>query len=262
MNLLSKTRQINAMLQNAKDTSVDYKAMAEVLRDTIHANVFIVQRDGDLPGYAILDEIQNERMRSMLEDRKFPLEYTDGLLDLFKTTANIGIESGYTAFPIESRDIFKNGLTSIIPIVGSGKRLGTLVISRLGQVFEEEDLLLGEYGATVVGMEILRDLSTKLEDEVRDKAMVQLSIHSLSYSELKAVKYIFNELDGTEGLIVGSKLADRIAITRSVIVNALRKLESAGVVDSRSLGMKGTHIKVLNDYFLDELAGMQEPLFN
>ncbi len=40
-------------------------------------------------------------------------------------------------------------------------------------------------------------------------------------------------------VIVASKVADRVGITRSVIVNALRKLESAGVIESRSLGMKG-----------------------
>jgi transcriptional pleiotropic repressor len=38
-----------------------------------------------------------------------------------------------------------------------------------------------------------------------------------------------------------------------VIVNALRKFESAGVIESRSLGMKGTHIKILNDKLIDEL---------
>ena len=43
--------------------------------------------------------------------------------------------------------------------------------------------------------------------------------------------------------LFASKIADRVGITRSVIVNALRKLESAGVIESRSLGMKGTYIK-------------------
>ncbi|MDX5324286.1 MAG: GTP-sensing pleiotropic transcriptional regulator CodY, partial [Exiguobacterium sp.] len=46
-------------------------------------------------------------------------------------------------------------------------------------------------------------------------------------------------------------------ITRSVIVNALRKLESAGVIESRSLGMKGTYIKILNDNFLFELQKLK-----
>ena len=47
-------------------------------------------------------------------------------------------------------------------------------------------------------------------------------------------------------------------ITRSVIVNALRKFESAGVIESKSLGMKGTYIKVLNEYLLDEVQKMKD----
>ena len=66
-----------------------------------------------------------------------------------------------------------------------------------------------------------------------------------------------NELNGNQGLLVASKIADRVGITRSVIVNALRKLESAGVIESRSLGMKGTYIKVLNDRFLGELEKLK-----
>jgi transcriptional pleiotropic repressor len=80
-----------------------------------------------------------------------------------------------------------------------------------------------------------------------------MAISSLSYSELEAVEHIFEELNGNEGLLVASKIADRVGITRSVIVNALRKLESASVIESRSLGMKGTFIKILNNNFLAEL---------
>ncbi len=78
---------------------------------------------------------------------------------------------------------------------------------------------------------------------------------ALSYSELEAIEHIIREL-GTEseGLLVASKIADQAGITRSVIVNALRKLESAGVIESRSLGMKGTYIKVLNNKLLEEMA--------
>ena len=63
----------------------------------------------------------------------------------------------------------------------------------------------------------------------------------------------FDEMEGKEGILVASKVADRVGITRSVIVNALRKLESAGVIESRSSGMKGTYIKIQNDLIIDEL---------
>ena len=84
--------------------------------------------------------------------------------------------------------------------------------------------------------------------------IVKSAISTLSFSELEAITHIFDELEGNEGILVASKIADRVGITRSVIVNALRKFESAGVIESRSSGMKGTYIKVLNDRVFDELG--------
>jgi transcriptional pleiotropic repressor len=253
MDLLTKARKINALLQNAGGKPVNFKEMSETLSEVINANVFIVSRRGKLLGFAIAQQIENERMKKMFEDRQFPEEYTKSLFNINETTANIGVDSPYTAFPVENKDIFKNGLTTIVPIVGGGERLGTLILSRLDEEFKDDDLLLAEYGATVVAMEILREKSEQIEDDARSKAVVQMAISSLSYSELEAIEHIFEELNGKEGLLVASKIADRVGITRSVIVNALRKLESAGVIESRSLGMKGTFIKVLNNKFLEEL---------
>ncbi len=253
MDLLTKTRKINDLLQKSAGQSVNFKEMAETLRDVIEANIFIVSRRGKLLGYSIKQEIENQRMKSMLEQRQFPEQYTSGLFNIQETSSNLDIESDYTAFPVENKDLFKNGLTTIVPVQGGGQRLGTLILARLDDSFDDDDLLLAEYASTVVGMEILHEKQEEIEQEARSKAVVQMAISSLSYSELEAVEHIFEELDGNEGLLVASKIADRVGITRSVIVNALRKLESAGVIESRSLGMKGTYIKVLNDKFLAEL---------
>jgi transcriptional pleiotropic repressor len=257
MDLLTKTRTINAMLQRAAGKPVNFKEMAETLRDVIEANVFVVSRRGKLLGFAIKQSIENERMKKMLEDRQFPEDYTKSLFNIQETSSNIDIESEYTAFPVENKSLFNSGLTTIVPIIGGGERLGTLILSRLDEKFHDDDLILAEYGATVVGMEILREKSEEIEEEARSKAVVQMAISSLSYSELEAIEHIFEELNGNEGLLVASKIADRVGITRSVIVNALRKLESAGVIESRSLGMKGTYIKVLNDKFLVELEKLK-----
>ena len=61
-----------------------------------------------------------------------------------------------------------------------------------------------------------------------------------------------------EGILVASKIADRVGITRSVIVNALRKFESAGVIESRSSGMKGTYIKIINDAIYEEIEYLKQ----
>lgn len=82
-----------------------------------------------------------------------------------------------------------------------------------------------------------------------------MAVSTLSYSEMKAVKAILEELGGIEGRLTASVIADKIGITRSVIVNALRKLESAGIIESRSLGMKGTYLKVVNSGIYEKLEG-------
>ena len=94
---------------------------------------------------------------------------------------------------------------------------------------------------------------TRTQKKTENQQIVKSAFSTLSFSELEAIIHIFDELDGDEGILVASKIADRVGITRSVIVNALRKFESAGVIESRSSGMKGTYIKVLNEVIFDEL---------
>ncbi|WP_149453153.1 GTP-sensing pleiotropic transcriptional regulator CodY [Pasteuria penetrans] len=265
MDLLTKTRCISRILQkNVGHHLVDLDEVAQALCDVISANVYVVGPEGGLLGVAINHDFTNERMQEYLKNRQFPDDYANLLMEIDETHANLPITSPYTVYPSEMREIFHDGYTTLVPVIGGGDHLGTLVLARLGQAFEEGDLILAEYGSTVVGMEILRERAGEVEEEARSRAVVQLAISSLSFSELEAAEHIFNELDNRqrrdvgrggckEGLLVASKVADRVGITRSVIVNALRKLESAGVVESRSLGMKGTYIKILNPKLISAL---------
>ncbi|GAB6098903.1 GTP-sensing pleiotropic transcriptional regulator CodY [Halanaerocella petrolearia] len=252
--LLTKTRKINRLIQRSAGHPVDFAEMAKVLRETIRANVYLVDQGGEILGHNLVDEFECDLMlKEVINQNKFPREYNDWLLGIYHTQSNYEQKHGSCVFKEAKDCLFKHKLTTIVPINGGGERLGTLILARFDKEFESSDLLLAEYAATVVGMEILRLKSKEREKAARKKAAVQIAIDTLSYSELEAVEHIFEELDGTEGLLVASKIADRVGITRSVIVNALRKFESAGVIKSKSLGMKGTHIKVLNDYLLDEL---------
>ncbi len=253
MDLLSKMRRINRLIEKTDAHEVNFNEMSQILSEVIGANIFVVSRKGKMLGLAIMHEIENERLNKMLSERQFPEEYNHLLLKEDITLANIDVGNPLTAFPVEMKDILRNGYTTIVPIIGARERLGTLVLARLNNKFTDDDLILAEYGATIVGLEIMRERQGEIEIEARSKAVVQMAIDSLSYSELEAVDHIFEELEGKEGLLVASKIADRVGITRSVIVNALRKLESAGVIESRSLGMKGTYIKVLNEKLIYEL---------
>ncbi|MFW5998149.1 MAG: GTP-sensing pleiotropic transcriptional regulator CodY [Bacillota bacterium] len=251
--LLEKSRKINRLLQRTGGQRVDFSDMADVLTEAIRCNVYISSRKGKILGHSQLDDFECDIMEEkVIEEGWFPGEYNEGLMNVQETRENITQEEGECVFTDEDC-IYSDKLTTIVPVIGGGERLGTLVLARYDSKFSDQDIVLAEYGASVVGMEILRSRSDKIEKEARKKAAVQIAIDTLSYSELEAIEHIFEELEGKEGLLVASKVADRVGITRSVIVNALRKFESAGVIESRSLGMKGTFIKILNEYLLEEL---------
>ncbi|WP_425060850.1 GTP-sensing transcriptional pleiotropic repressor CodY [Sporomusa carbonis] len=255
--LLERTRAINKLLQ--KSENVEYSEVSSVLSAVMAANVYIVSKDGTVLGYALLDDFECDLMRDkVLQLGKFPERYVEWLQKIDQTSPNLRLEHGICTFSAGTNCLFNDKFTTIIPIHAVGERIGTLIVAKFSIEFTDDDLVLAEYAATVVGMEMLRDRSEKIEEEARKKATVQVALGTLSYSELEAVMHILSELEGNEGLLVASKIADRVGITRSVIVNALRKFESAGVIESKSLGMKGTYIKVLNERLLDELKKLKK----
>ena len=97
----------------------------------------------------------------------------------------------------------------LLPIDIAGERLGTLFLYRLQTEYDIDDIILGEYGTTVVGLEMMRALNEENAEENRKLAIVRSAINTLSFSELQAIKHIFSELDGEEGILVASKVADR-----------------------------------------------------
>jgi transcriptional pleiotropic repressor len=257
--LLEKTRDINRLLQKTAGNPVEFKEMAKVLSETIEANCYILNRQGVILGYGFMEGFTCPVMEQIVHhSEKFPEEYNEQLLRMDKTHANFAQVGNACVFhPGGEKCFFTGKLVTVVPIVGGGQRLGTLVLAKFNVEFTDDDLILAEYGATVVGMELLRSKAEKIEEEARKRAAVQVALGTLSYSELEAVEHIFSELDGKEGVLVASKIADRAGITRSVIVNALRKFESAGVIESKSLGMKGTYIRVLNENLFEELAKLR-----
>jgi len=250
--LLERTRKINKLLQSAG--KVAYDEVASGLSSILEANIYIANRDGKILGYSLQRGFECEVMMDrVLQHNRFPEWYVGWLAKIVDTSPNIRLVNSQCAFSENMACIFQDKFTTIVPIYGAGERIGTLIVAKFNVEFTEDDLLLAEYGATIVGMEILRERSEVMEEEAREKAIAQVAIGSLSYSELDAVKHILGALDNTDGILVASQIADRVGITRSVIVNALRKLESAGVIETRSLGMKGTYIKILSERLLTEL---------
>lgn len=248
--LLDKTRKIGRLLHNNNSSKVIFDDICEIMKDIIQSNIMVISKKGKVLGIACCEEVEiikeliKDKVGSMID----PL-LNERFLNVLSTKENVNL--GTLGF--ENTDITKYQAI-IIPIEIAGERLGTLFVYKVESVYDIDDIILSEYGTTVVGLEMLRSVNEETAEESRKISVVKSAISTLSYSELEAITHIFDELEGTEGILVASKIADRVGITRSVIVNALRKFESAGVIESRSSGMKGTYIKVKNDIIFEEIA--------
>ena len=243
--LLDKTRKIGQLLHNNSSSKVVFNDICAVLTDILESNVLVISRKGKVLGVGLSDHIEELNFIDEMLNERF--------LNILSTQENVNLETlGFTGENLHKFQAIVN------PIEIAGERLGTVFMYRIDKPFEIDDIILAEYGTTVVGLEMMRSLNEESAEENRKVQIVKSAINTLSYSELEAIVHIFDELGGPEGVLVASKIADRVGITRSVIVNALRKFESAGVIESKSSGMKGTYIKVLNDAVYDQLKEIKK----
>ena len=252
--LLDKTRKINRLLHNNNSSKVVFNDICDVLTEIMKSNVLVVSKKGKVlgvgqcAGVELIQELIENKVGSHVDTM-----LNERMLNVLSTKENVNLQTlGF------SPEIAKDYQAIVTPIDIAGERLGTLFMYKKDETYEIDDIILSEYGTTVVGLEMLRSVNEESAEEIRKEQIVQSAISTLSFSELEAIIHIFDEMDGTEGILVASKIADRVGITRSVIVNALRKFESAGVIESRSSGMKGTYIKVVNEVIFDELAAIKK----
>ena len=252
--LLDKTRKINKLLHNNNSQKVVFNDICKVLGEILNSNVLVISKKGKVlgnyhqEGVTVIGELIPDEVGKYVDTM-----LNERLLGVLSTKENVNLAT----LGFENSSI--HGCKALItPIDIAGERLGSLFMYRDNAEYDIDDIILGEYGTTVVGLEMMRSVNEENAEETRKVAIVKSAISTLSFSELEAITHIFDELEGTEGILVASKIADRVGITRSVIVNALRKFESAGVIESRSSGMKGTYIKVLNDVVFSELKKLKE----
>lgn len=252
--LLDKTRKIGKLLHNNNSSKVVFDDICRVLGEIIGSNTLVISKKGKILGVGHKNKDLN--LGDMLLERVgnfIDAELNDRLLGILSTKENVNL----ITLGFEEKEV--QGLQAIItPIEIAGERLGTLFLYRKEDMYSIDDIILCEYGTTVVGLEMLRAVNEENAEEVRKVADVKSAISTLSVSEMEAIVHIFDELNGMEGVLVASKIADRVGITRSVIVNALRKFESAGVIVSKSSGMKGTYIKVVNDALYGEIEQLKK----
>lgn len=244
--LLDKTRRINRLLHDNRTRTVAFTDICNVLGELLTSNVFVISRKGKMLGAYIREDEAISGVPTKIGDY-LEKKINERLLNILSTKENVNLET--IGLPAEQ---VKQVSALITPITISGDRFGSLFLYRRQQPFGIDDIILSEYGTTVVGLELMRSEKEENDLKKRREKVFRDAVTTLSPLELKAMMYLFQELNGMSGTLVTSKLAKEVGITRTVIVNALRKIESAGLIKTKSSGMKGTHIEILDDIVCQE----------
>lgn len=245
MSKLEDIRRMRALVEK-KEATEDLMTAARSLSEILHSNVYMVDNGGEIIAFhcGVGEDCTKQK-----DPVKLNPQFQQRLAFIFQPAIDLPLE----VCLFSEENCYPEDVTmTVYPLQFEGERVGNLILTRRDK-FKEDELLLAETAALVAGVLIKAKSAGQEDADLQLKTNVKIALDSLSYSELEAMVNVFRELGGEEGFLVASKIADRIGITRSVIVNAMRKLESAGVVESRSLGMKGTYMKVNNPYFLEEL---------
>ncbi|MCL2767230.1 MAG: GTP-sensing pleiotropic transcriptional regulator CodY [Synergistaceae bacterium] len=252
--ILENVRQFGRIVQSrGEGHPLDYSKLAKLLCDFTNSNVYIFGPDAKKLGYSWVLGYSSKRLEEFFsKSGVMPEEFTEKLQSIKETEI---CDEDACLFDDDDSKVICDKHLLYVPIHGAGlERLGTIMLVRVAENFVIKDILLAEYLATLVGIEILHDRSREIEERSRHRVSVQMAMRALSYSESEAMKHIIARIKGDDGVVIASKIADRAKVTRSVIVSALRKLESAGLIKSRSLGMKGTYIRVLSPLIVEELG--------
>lgn len=254
--LLTRIRKLNWVLSESTTGYISFDELCNIMNELLDSNIYVLNKRGKVL-VAKYEAGEEAPLVFDAESEKvvLPKTYHEKFLDILETKSNLIFDSIKELFGDEYTLASK--YHTIVPIIIGGNRVATMLIARPDKAYDDEDIAICEYGATVVGLEVARGIAMDQEVDQRLENAVEMALSTLSYSEMDAVTKIFAELKGDEGLLVASKIADKSGITRSVIVNALRKLESAGVIESRSLGMKGTRIKITNEFLRDGIKKIE-----
>ena len=256
--LLDQTRKISKLLHDNSSRVVIFDDICRCVGEILSANCMVVSAKGKVLGF--YEQKEGPGLTDLLADSVGEMidpALNERFLSVLSTKENVNLLTLGFARPV-AKDIS----AILLPVFFAGERMGTTFIYRKKAEYEVEDIILSEYANTVIELEIMRALYEEDDEEKRKEEILRAVLESLSASEQKAVGCLIRELPGPEGNLVTSRVAAKYGITRSIIVNAIKKLEGAGVLEVQSMGMRGTHIRVLNEailtYYQDDSTGKRK----
>ena len=185
--LLDKTRKINKLLHNNNSSKVVFNDICQVLTNILNSNILVLSRKGKVLGVSQCEGV--EEIRELISGQvgdHIDEALNERLLGILSTKENVNLQTlGFVSERVQDYQAI------ITPIDIAGERLGTLFLYKYKEQYDIDDIILSEYGTTVLGLEMMRSVNEENEEEKRKIQIVKSAISTLSFSELEAITHIF-----------------------------------------------------------------------
>ena len=175
--LLDKTRKIGKLLHNNNSSKVVFNDICKVMRDIVNSNVLVISKKGKVLGVGTCEGV--EELKELVEDNVggfIDPMLNERLLGVLSTKENVNLAT--LGFAEEN---VKKYQAIITPIDIAGERLGTLFIYKCDEQYDIDDIILSEYGTTVVGLEMMRSVNEENAEETRKVQIVNRSLKTFLY---------------------------------------------------------------------------------
>lgn len=170
-------------------------------------------------------------------------EYTDRVKALSEAMAE---SSSSELFSIVESELN----TRLTAVIGGKRVYGSEIYSSRIKIEDivlcsEYNVLRANYSYLVLALRIINE-KIKLEKiTALYKGVADSALSGLTYNEFEGVYSVLSELHGGSGIVVTSDISKKTGIARSAVINGLRKLECAGILEMHSRGAQGTSIRLL-----------------
>lgn len=240
--MLKKVRELISYYHQCGET-ISFSDIGELAQRILDASVHILNREGgifDTGSHADICGLSDSHVIPRLIHR----------FNSLKETEVIPAEHGQCPFN-EGKCTFEHRLHVISPLFYGGQHAGTLIYTKDTDNYDQLDIALAELIAMLAAQTLYTDTLNSEKVIKRQKSQLRQAKQSLSYTEQKAAAAIIHAANAEDGIINVSKISVQEGITRSVVAGAIRKLESAGIIKVRSLGMKGSYVSISNPFARD-----------
>ncbi|SDL05379.1 hypothetical protein [Natronincola ferrireducens] len=246
--VINKLKCLNSVLKKSSTNFIPLDELCMQLGDILSSNIYLFNNDGNIFSYYAPLSSQCIHNKDSLVNYTMP----DIYMDIFRNTDNV-IHNSFEnkpkcTCPGVTKCIYKNRYFSLVPIFCNFIKISGILLIRYEKAFDVNEEFLYDYASVIISLELMRQQQKQIEAEAIEKTYTNLALKSLSFSELTAAAAIIENMHEDEATIILNKVSASAYVTRSIISSTIKKLESAGTIETKCLGVKGTYIKILNKY--------------